>query len=64
MRLTAAPAPDVAPTSAPAAVDRREAFHTLASTELFKGLREVRIRHGEGEYRLRQTRAGKLILTK
>lgn len=47
-----------------AALDRRDAYHTLVSTDLFQGLREIRIRHGDGEYRLRQTRAGKLILTK
>ncbi len=31
---------------------------------LFGGKREIVIRHGESEYRLRITRADKLILTK
>lgn len=34
------------------------------SVGLFKGTAEVRIRHLGQEYRLRQTRNGKLILTK
>jgi len=37
---------------------------TLKSTDLFQGGKEVVIRHGDDEYRLRITRAGKLILTK
>lgn len=37
---------------------------TVSSTELFRGARELVIRHGGEEYRLRITRAGKLILTK
>ena len=38
--------------------------HTVRSTDLFQGEREIVIRHGAEEYRLRITRTGKLILTK
>ncbi|MEP6939395.1 MAG: hemin uptake protein HemP [Rudaea sp.] len=34
------------------------------SGRLFNGAQVVRINHGDQEYRLRQTRNGKLILTK
>ncbi|SUA99710.1 Hemin uptake protein [Pannonibacter phragmitetus] len=37
---------------------------TLESTSLFKGSREVRIRHNDETYRLTITKLGKLILTK
>jgi hemin uptake protein HemP len=37
---------------------------SISTDELFHGRRELVIRHGEVEYRLRITRAGKLILTK
>jgi hemin uptake protein HemP len=37
---------------------------TVRSIDLFQGGKEVVIRHGSEEYRLRITRAGKLILTK
>jgi hemin uptake protein HemP len=37
---------------------------TLTTAELFEGRREIVIAHGEEEYRLRITRANKLILTK
>jgi len=36
----------------------------VASRDLFQGDRELVILHGDVEYRLRITRAGKLILTK
>lgn len=36
----------------------------LESRALFQGATEVLIRHGLETYRLRQTQAGKLILTK
>lgn len=36
----------------------------VESAKLFAGYREIVIRHGGTEYRLRITRAGKLILTK
>ena len=38
--------------------------HTVQSRDLFQGTKEVVIRHGAEEYRLRITRTGKLILTK
>jgi len=37
---------------------------TVRSEDLFDGSRELIIRHGSEEYRLRITRANKLILTK
>lgn len=37
---------------------------TLDSSELLQGKSEVLIQHGETVYRLRQTRAGKLLLYK
>ena len=37
---------------------------TVCSDELFRGGHEIVIVHGRDEYRLRITRAGKLILTK
>ena len=37
---------------------------TLTTVELFAGRREIVIVHGDAEYRLRITRANKLILTK
>jgi hemin uptake protein HemP len=40
------------------------ATRTVDSAALFAGRREIVIRHGESEYRLRITRADKLILTK
>jgi hemin uptake protein HemP len=36
----------------------------VQSEELFGNAREVIIIHGESEYRLQRTKAGKLILTK
>ncbi len=36
----------------------------LSSEKLFRGRREVLIRHGADHYRLRLTRMNKLILTK
>jgi hemin uptake protein HemP len=49
-----------APTPGPAG-DRRAIVRT---EDLFRAAREVIIKHGQEEYRLRITRAGKLILTK
>jgi len=37
---------------------------TVRSEDLFGGAREVIIVHGDAEYRLQRTKAGKLILTK
>ncbi|MGB0722694.1 MAG: hemin uptake protein HemP [Gammaproteobacteria bacterium] len=36
----------------------------IRSEELLRGAREILIEHKDGEYRLRETRNGKLILTK
>lgn len=36
----------------------------ITTDELFAGAREIWIQHGEQQYRLRITAAGKLILTK
>jgi hemin uptake protein HemP len=36
----------------------------VRSDDLFRGAHEIVIVHGDDEYRLRITRAGKLILTK
>lgn len=47
--------------SAPAASAPRPA---VRSDDLFRGAHEIVIVHGDDEYRLRITRAGKLILTK
>jgi len=46
------------------ASDRTGNVRQLASADLLRDSREVLIRHGEQVYRLRHTRAGKLILTK
>jgi hemin uptake protein HemP len=51
----AAPAREGAPRGA-----RRE----ISSAELLAGAREIRIRHADEVYTLRQTSKGKLILTK
>jgi hemin uptake protein HemP len=51
--------------ASPAAADARaESRPCVRSVDLFAGRREVVIVHGDDEYRLRITRAGKLILTK
>lgn len=55
-----APGPDAPREKAAAPPARR----TVASDDLFQGLRELVILHRNDEYRLRITRAGKLILTK
>lgn len=47
-----------------AANTERSGLPTLESTHLFSLGREVRIRHGGEEYRLRLTSNNKLILTK
>ena len=52
--------PNGGASAAPLAPIRR----AVASDDLFQGLRELVILHRSEEYRLRITRAGKLILTK
>ena len=54
------PEPHTPREKAAAAPTRR----AVASDDLFQGLRELVILHRNDEYRLRITRAGKLILTK
>lgn len=44
--------------------DKPAAKRQIDSEDLFQGRHEVIIVHGGEEYRLRITRAGKLILTK
>lgn len=50
--------------SRPPVASGRTVFPRINSAELFKGNRHLVIDHGEEEYRLQQTRSGKLILTK
>ena len=51
--------------SQPEAALTKEASHTVLRTEdLFGSRREIIIKHGDEEYRLRITKADKLILTK
>jgi hemin uptake protein HemP len=60
-----AAAPGASAHALPAREDRAPAgCRSLPSTDLFRGDREVVIVHGKEQYRLRITRAGKLILTK
>jgi hemin uptake protein HemP len=50
---------------APARADRAGPSHVrVSSREILRGQREIVILHGDHEYRLRITRADKLILTK
>lgn len=67
MTIAPAAAAPVLPTLVPfaeaparVAVVRRQ----LSSEQLFAGLTEIEIQHGESVYRLRRTSLGKLILTK
>ena len=65
--MTPSNAADVLPVLAPlaAAPVRREIVRRqLASEQLFDGLTEIEIQHGDAIYRLRRTSLGKLILTK
>ena len=48
------------PRTTPEPPERR----AVSSLDLFRGGREIVIRHGTDEYRLRITRSDKLILTK
>ena len=50
------------PTSPPGGTARERG--TVRSADLFAGRRDPITLHGDDEYRLRLTRAGKLILTK
>ena len=53
-----------APGPASAGADDTGAASAVSSTALFGGRSQLAIRHGEAVYYLRQTRFGKLILTK
>ena len=55
------PAPHAVSTASP---QGSQPARQMQSNTLFDGAREVRIDHYGQEYRLRQTRNGKLILTK
>ncbi len=54
----------VAPEPSRDASTRAPERRAVTSVDLFQGQREVVILHRDEEYRLRITRAGKLILTK
>ena len=63
MRVTV----DAEKTPMPATMEKcssRDEQRVLASEELFRGRRELRIVHADQEYRLFITSKGKLILTK
>lgn len=67
LSMTPPNAPAVLPVLAPlaAAPVRREVVRRqLTSEQLFDGLTEIEIQHGDAIYRLRRTSLGKLILTK
>jgi len=49
---------------AEAPVRREVVRRQLSSDQLFAGLTEIEIQHGDAVYRLRRTSLGKLILTK
>jgi hemin uptake protein HemP len=44
--------------------DAQAALRSIRSEDLLQGAREVLIQHGQETYRLRLTKAGKLILNK
>lgn len=54
----------VSPDDRAAAPRIRSVARKIRSVEIFAGAREVLIEHEGGEYRLRHTSKGKLILTK
>jgi hemin uptake protein HemP len=65
--LSLSNAAGVLPVLAPLAevpVRREIVRRQLASEQLFAGLTEIEIQHGDAVYRLRRTSLGKLILTK
>jgi hemin uptake protein HemP len=61
MAVSPSPAPAAAPGAVAALV---EGCPTFSTAVLFGKGREIVIRHGSAEYRLRITKANKLILTK
>ncbi|MBX3438228.1 MAG: hemin uptake protein HemP [Planctomycetaceae bacterium] len=52
------------PSQAPSQVTPDKRLRRILSTDLFAEAQEVQIEHAGETYRLRKTRAGKLILTK
>lgn len=58
------PAPGQGTAPVAAETQRTPTPKMIESHTLFKGHREILIRHGPDIYRLRLTQAGKLILTK
>jgi hemin uptake protein HemP len=60
--MTPPKAPRDAPVT-PAPAEVPSLLQVLESATLFRGRPEIVIRHNGREYRLRQTRLGKLILT-
>jgi len=65
--LSPSNAAGVLPVLAPLAevpVRREIVRRQLSSEQLFAGLTEIEIQHGDAVYRLRRTSLGKLILTK
>jgi hemin uptake protein HemP len=60
----ATPGPRTLQPSPPLAKPRARELRQFSSTELFGGGREVLILHADETYCLRQTKRGKLILTK
>lgn len=58
------PHPAPSPKTVADETPRPNASTMIDSQTLFKGHREIQICHGQDLYRLRQTQAGKLILTK
>ena len=50
--------------NAPGRTTAAETVRIIPSGELLMGSKEIIIRHGADDYRLRLTRAGKLILNK
>ena len=66
MKTVLANTPDARLVGAPASLSdsRQQARPPISSQQLFAGRQEIIIAHGDGLYQLRQTRSGKLILTK
>jgi len=57
-------APAAAPDRAASVLPAEAVLRSVTSESLLRGQRQLVIRHGADEYRLRVTQGGKLILTK
>lgn len=64
LQMKTDPDPRRAATPGPAPANEAEEPAQSRSEDLLQGRRELLIRHGEEQYRLRLTRMNKLILTK